>query len=77
MTVCTLKYYRKSEKLVFFKTPEEGLFLVLDGKAEVFIESKKGLSVLLEVLKEGEILGFSNIAHYLGEINQPARPASY
>ena len=71
MTVCTLKYYRKSEKLVFFKTPEEGLFLVLDGKAEVFIESKKGLSVLLEVLKEGEILGFSNIAHYLGEINRP------
>lgn len=71
ITDCTLKYYRKSEKLVFFKTPEEGLFLVLDGKAEVFIESEKGLSVLLEILQEGQILGFSNIAHYLGEINRP------
>ena len=28
-------------------------------------------SVLLEVLQEGEILGFSNIAYYLGEINRP------
>src|SRR6185437_16206260 len=54
-----------------FKTADKGLFLILEGSAEVFIENKKGLSVLLEVLQEGEMIGFSNIAHYLGETNRP------
>lgn len=71
MIDCKLKHYRQAEKLVYFKTPDEGLFLVLSGKVEVFIESEKGLSVLLEVLHEGEVIGFSNIAHYLGESNRP------
>lgn len=68
---CALTHYQKAEKIVFFTTPDEGLFLILNGKAEVFIESEKGLSVLLEVLQEGEVIGFSNIAHYLGEVNRP------
>lgn len=68
---CELMYYQKSEKVIYFKTADKGLFLILEGSAEVFIENKKGLSVLLEVLQEGEMIGFSNIAHYLGETNRP------
>ncbi|QBQ07163.1 CBS domain-containing protein [Sporosarcina pasteurii] len=71
MTDCQLKHYQQSEKIVYFKTPNEGLFLVLEGKAEVFIESEKGLSVLLEVLQEDEIIGFSHIAHYLNQSVYP------
>lgn len=71
MIDCELKHYRQAEKVVYFTTPDEGLFLILNGKAEVFIESEKGLSVLLEVLQEDEIIGFSNIAHYLGEVSRP------
>lgn len=64
---CQLKFYKRSEKLVYFKTPEEGIILILDGKAEMFIESDAGFSVLLEVLQEGEMVGLSHIAYYLGE----------
>ncbi|WP_172372856.1 DUF294 nucleotidyltransferase-like domain-containing protein [Sporosarcina jiandibaonis] len=68
---CELKYFQSSEKIIYFKTAEEGLFLILEGSAEVFIENNKGLSVLLEVLQEGEMIGFSHIAHYLGETVHP------
>ncbi|QUW20719.1 CBS domain-containing protein [Sporosarcina sp. Marseille-Q4063] len=68
---CELRYYQKSEKIFFFTTADDGLFLILEGSAEVFIENKKGLSVLLEVLQEGEIIGFSNIAHYLEKADRP------
>lgn len=68
---CSLKHYKQSEKIIYFKTPDEGLFLVLEGNLEVFIESEKGQSVLLEVLQEGEIVGFSHIAHYLGDTMYP------
>lgn len=64
---CQLKFYKKNEKLIYFKTPEEGIILILDGKAEMFIESEAGFSVLLEVLQEGEMVGLSHIAYYLGE----------
>ncbi|AOV06281.1 DUF294 nucleotidyltransferase-like domain-containing protein [Sporosarcina ureilytica] len=68
---CQVKYYKQSEKVIYFETPDEGLFLVLEGNAEVFIESEEGQSVLLEVLQEGEIIGFSHIAHYSGETMSP------
>lgn len=64
---CQLKHYEKSEKIVYFKTPDEGIVLILEGKAEVFIEGESGLSVLLEIIQEGEMIGFSHIAYYLGE----------
>ncbi len=64
---CQLKYYKESEKLVYFKTPDEGIILILEGKAEMFIESKAGFSVLLEVIQEGEMIGLSHVAHYLGD----------
>ena len=68
---CSLRYYKQSEKITYFKTPDEGLFLVLEGNLEVFIDSEKGQSVLLEILQEGEIIGFSHIAHYLGDTKYP------
>lgn len=64
---CELKQYKQSDILTYFKSPEEGILLILGGKAEVFIESESGLSVLLEVLQEGEMIGLSHIAYYLGE----------
>ena len=71
MADCQIKHYQQSEKVIYFETPDEGLFLVLEGNAEVYIESKEGQSVLLEVLQRGEIIGFSHIAHYLDESMRP------
>lgn len=71
MKQCKLKKYSKYKKLDYFRAPEEGLLLVIKGAVEVFIESDDGMSIVLEVLQEGEVIGFSNIAHYLGEINRP------
>lgn len=68
---CQLNTYQKGEKIVYFKDPDEGLLVVLAGRAEVYIESEQGLSVLLEVLLEGQIIGLSHIAHYLGTLTYP------
>ncbi|MFJ7936191.1 CBS domain-containing protein [Sporosarcina sp. NPDC096371] len=45
--------------------------LILKGMADVFIVIEDGKSTVLEVLQEGEVIGFSNIAYYLGESNRP------
>jgi len=71
MAECKITYYQKSGKMDYFRTPHEGLLLILKGSAEVFIVSDDGKSFALEEVQEGEIIGFSNIAFYLGESNRP------
>ena len=71
LAACKLTYYPKFKKVDYFKTPDEGLFIILRGMAEVFITDDAGKSIVLEVIQEGEIIGFSNIAYYLGEFNRP------
>ena len=68
---CVLKVNDEAEKSNYFKTPEEGLLIVLKGSAEVQIEGQDGTSVMLEVIQEDEIIGFSNFAYYLGEMARP------
>ncbi|PIC65193.1 hypothetical protein CSV79_02695 [Sporosarcina sp. P13] len=71
LTACKLRFYDKAEKSNYFKKPEEGLLLVLQGSAEVLIEGQDGSSVMLEVIQENEFIGFSNFAYYLGEMARP------
>lgn len=71
LTTCKLNEYQKGDKIIYFEDSDEGLFLVLDGRAEVFIESEQGLSVLLEILLEGQIIGLSHIAQYLKKLAYP------
>lgn len=71
MAECKLTYYQKSGKTNYFRTPQEGLLLILKGSAEVFIVSDDGKSFVLEEVQQGEIIGFSNIAFYFGEPNRP------
>lgn len=68
---CALKINDEAEKSNYFKTPEEGLLIVLKGSAEVQIEGQDGTSVMLEMIQEDEIIGFSNFAYYLGEMARP------
>lgn len=67
MNQCKLSYYRKAEKVDYFKTPDEGLLLILQGMAEVFIVVEDGRSTILEVLQEGEVIHKSVawIGHHL------------
>ncbi|WP_153722961.1 DUF294 nucleotidyltransferase-like domain-containing protein [Sporosarcina cascadiensis] len=68
---CRLKLYERAEKSNYFKTPQEGLLIILQGSAEVQIEGQDGSSVMLEIVQENEIIGFSNFAYYLGEMARP------
>ncbi|WP_078556088.1 DUF294 nucleotidyltransferase-like domain-containing protein [Bacillus alkalicellulosilyticus] len=74
---CNLKDYEKSEKVLYSKTPREGLLLILSGMAEVFIQDDKSLNhqEVLEILETGDIIGFSSLADFLGEPNH--HPHSY
>ena len=44
MAECKLTYYQQSEKVDYFKTPDEGLLLILKGTAEIFIVDDDGKS---------------------------------
>lgn len=68
---CDLKAYRKNEKVLYSKSPREGLLLILEGITEVCVQtgtSRENREVL-EVLEAGEMVGFSSLADFLGEPN--------
>ncbi|MGO4890224.1 DUF294 nucleotidyltransferase-like domain-containing protein [Anaerobacillus sp. MEB173] len=69
MEHCTLRHYEKSEKVLYSKTPREGLLLILDGMAEVLIagDNIHQSQEVLEILQTGDIIGFSSLADFLGE----------
>ncbi|WP_209123336.1 DUF294 nucleotidyltransferase-like domain-containing protein [Alkalihalobacillus sp. BA299] len=71
MEKCTLKHYSKAEKVLYSKTPREGLLLILSGMAEVYVQGDDGLfqQEVLEVLQTGDMIGFSSLADFLGEPN--------
>lgn len=71
LKACHLRHYEKAETSNYFKTPKEGLLLILQGAAQVYIESEDGTPVMLEVVQANEIIGFSNFAYYLGEMARP------
>lgn len=66
---CSLKHYKKTSKVLYSKTPREGLLLILEGMVEVFVENenKQQEKEVLEVLQTGDSIGFSSLADFLGE----------
>ena len=64
---CSLKHYKKSNKLLYSKTPREGLLLILEGMVEVYVEQDQHNKEVLEVLQTGDCIGFSSLADFLGE----------
>lgn len=67
MNDCELKFYRKNERVLEAKTNRGGLHLILSGMAEVTISGDSDKKEILEILESGEIIGFSSLAHFLGE----------
>ncbi|ARK32731.1 Inosine-5'-monophosphate dehydrogenase [Halalkalibacter krulwichiae] len=85
---CVLKTYKKNEKVLYSKTPREGLLLILNGVAEVFVapgdfplpsltpEQPYAQKEVLEVLQTGDMIGFSSLADFLGgKTEEPERYA--
>lgn len=66
---CSLKHYEKASKVLYSKTPREGLLLILEGMAEVFVEGEVNQhhKEVLEILQTGDCIGFSSLADFLGE----------
>jgi len=63
---CEALTFSKKEMMLQADTPRQGLLLVLQGIAEVFVENGAGQEEVLEVIKKGEIIGFSSLAEFLG-----------
>ncbi|WP_100374163.1 DUF294 nucleotidyltransferase-like domain-containing protein [Bacillus sp. FJAT-45037] len=74
LETCQFKHYDKSAKVLYSKTPREGLLLILKGMAEVFV-SHEDQPEVLEVLQQGDMIGFSSLADFLGE--QSENPEQY
>lgn len=66
---CSLKHYKKTNRILYSKTPREGLLLILEGMVEVYVDSKgkRQSQEVLEVLQTGDSIGFSSLADFLGE----------
>jgi CBS domain-containing protein len=63
---CEELTYSKREIMLQAETPRQGLLLVLEGIAEVFVRNGSGHEEVLEVIHKGEIVGFSSLAEFLG-----------
>ena len=66
---CEALIYGKSEMMLKADTPRQGLLLILQGNAEVFVKNAAGQEEVLEVIRKGEIVGFSSLAEFLGFTN--------
>lgn len=66
---CEALTYEKSEMMLKADTPRQGLLLILQGNAEVFVKNAAGQEEVLEVIRKGEIVGFSSMAEFLGFTN--------
>ncbi|WP_374723660.1 DUF294 nucleotidyltransferase-like domain-containing protein [Calidifontibacillus erzurumensis] len=69
---CELKFYRKADRVLYAKTERQGLLLILKGVAEVFVSGENDKKEILEILQANEMIGFSGLAHFLGEPVDPA-----
>ncbi|MBT2661542.1 DUF294 nucleotidyltransferase-like domain-containing protein [Bacillus sp. ISL-45] len=63
---CISFTYGKSEMMLKADTTRLGLLLILQGNAEVFVKNAAGQEEVLEVIRKGEIVGFSSLAEFLG-----------
>lgn len=60
--------YEKHEIILHKHKPREGVLLVLEGLAEVYVKNEiSGQMEVLEVVQKGELIGISSLAHLLGE----------
>ncbi|TYS59845.1 CBS domain-containing protein [Sutcliffiella horikoshii] len=62
---CHTHHYNQDEIILHATDNREGLFLVLSGMAEVYILSEKSREEVLEIIKPNELIGLSNIHHFL------------
>ena len=68
LTLCQLKHYQKSDIIFHANEQREGLLLLLDGIAEVYVKTWKNQDrqEVLEVVQKGDMIGFSSLADFLG-----------
>ncbi|ART78225.1 hypothetical protein B4U37_20210 [Sutcliffiella horikoshii] len=62
---CHTHHYNQDEIILHATDNREGIFLVLSGMAEVYIPSEKSREEVLEIIKPNELIGLSNIHHFL------------
>ncbi|WP_332698870.1 DUF294 nucleotidyltransferase-like domain-containing protein [Halalkalibacter lacteus] len=78
MQACEVKAYKKLETVLYKKAPRDGLLLILDGMAEVFVaagdEKQHDQKEVLEVLQTNDMIGFSGLADFIeGRKENPHR----
>lgn len=62
---CQTFHYNQDDIILHAAENREGIFLVLSGMAEVYIPSKKSREEVLEIIKPNELIGLSNIHHFI------------
>ena len=76
LNLCKLWKYEKSTIIFHANEQREGLLLLLSGIAEVYVASKETPihREVLEVVQQGEMIGFSSLADFLGVSKRDQKP---
>lgn len=69
MEDCQVKRYEAGDHILYSKSLREGLILILEGMAEVYVtvRGRSNEAEVLEVVEPGEMVGLSSLADFLGE----------
>ncbi|NLP51819.1 DUF294 nucleotidyltransferase-like domain-containing protein [Bacillus sp. RO1] len=62
---CEIFHYNQDDIILHAADNREGVFFVLSGMAEVYIPSQKSREEVLEIIKPNELIGLSNVHHFL------------
>ncbi|MGM9924988.1 MAG: DUF294 nucleotidyltransferase-like domain-containing protein [Bacillus sp. (in: firmicutes)] len=71
LEMCEEREYKAGDGILYASQQRRGLFLVIEGIAEVYVKDEKYNRVeVLEIIRKGEMIGFSSLADFLGAAEQ-------
>ncbi|WP_042350971.1 DUF294 nucleotidyltransferase-like domain-containing protein [Bacillus massiliigorillae] len=71
LEMCEERHFTAGDVILHARERRTGLFLVIDGIAEVYVmDEQHGRNEVLEIIAKEEMIGFSSLADFLGAIEQ-------
>lgn len=65
--MCEEKVYQPEEVILYANQERKGLYLIVNGIAEVYVkDEKQRKNEVLEIIEKGELIGFSSLANFIG-----------
>ncbi|SFC77868.1 Crp/Fnr family transcriptional regulator [Clostridium uliginosum] len=64
----TIQRYKKNEIIYFQEDPAEKFYIIKSGRVRIFLVSKEGTELTIEILREGKLFGESSYFSYASRL---------